>query len=181
MEGPIEVFIRNRFVEYEFVLNNRVTVLTGDSGSGKTTLDRWVQDYSKMYCLSSIFGVEVRLSQKDCELVVSSRYHMELVKLQDMDNKIFVVDEFGGFRSDTKEFNGIIENSKAFWIIMTRETMTIRSDDLGFSIVLLMRRLLKLRLFILKSILITVILLVVVLEENHITCVLTGLKKKKKS
>lgn len=79
MRGHHEIVVRNRRVQYKFVIERNITILRGDSATGKTTLIEMIEAREQLQEQS---GVELRCD-KPCRALKSQNWEAVLNGIHD--------------------------------------------------------------------------------------------------
>lgn len=116
MTGKYEVIVRNRRIQYKFVINRNITILRGDSATGKTTLIDMIAAH-QVSGLSS--GVEV-LCMKKCCVLTAMNWENALSQIKD---SIVFIDEDDDFVK-SKEFSQKIKEADNYYVIAIRNPLS---------------------------------------------------------
>jgi septin family protein len=124
----IEIHLRDKKVEFDFILTSKYTVLVGKSGTGKTTFCNRVAAYEMEPELIECLGYEklrvmpLRTSLKAYEAV-----------LKDSDY-VFVIDD-DSYLLRLKGYRSLLNESDNYFLIMSRKDGVIREEHDVFEMV----------------------------------------------
>ncbi len=113
MKGQHRIVIRNKRIQYDFVLKRNLTVIRGDSATGKTTLIDMVREFDEN---GEASGVTLQCD-KACTTLSGKRWETELQEIRD---SIVFIDEGNEFIF-TNEFAACIQKTDNYYVIATRE------------------------------------------------------------
>lgn len=113
MRGQHRIVIRNKRIQYDFVLKRNLTVIRGDSATGKTTLIDMVREFDEN---GEASGVTLQCD-KTCTTLSGKRWETELQEIRD---SIVFIDEGNEFIF-TNEFAACIQKTDNYYVIATRE------------------------------------------------------------
>ena len=115
MIGKYEIIVKNRRVQYKFIIKRNITILKGDSATGKTTLIEMIQAYQQNKENSGVFIK----CQKECVVLNSQNWEIILKNIHD---SIVFIDE-GDYFVKSKDFAKIIKSSNNYYVIVTRSSL----------------------------------------------------------
>lgn len=115
----INIHLRDRYVDYEFTIKDKFTLIRGDTASGKTTLYDLFASYSENHA-----NVECLAYKKLEALPKSKRYtYSEYANLLNTtDDTVFILDEDSSFFSIIG-FEKLLLDSNNYFIIIQRERL----------------------------------------------------------
>lgn len=120
MKGVHDVEIYDKRVHYRLVLKRNITVITGDSATGKSTIVKMLNRYRisegrgfiKVNADVPVYAFPIADRETDLKLISSYA------------NSIIIVDEGASYMT-SKEFAEIVKNSSCYFVLITRESLSM--------------------------------------------------------
>lgn len=115
MKGKIKIAVKNKHIDFRFVLDRNITILTGDSGTGKTKLINMVRDYAESGKSS---GVTLSC-EKPCLVLAGKNWEYELEQTHE---SVVFVEESTAFLT-SQAFAEAVQHSDNYYVLVTREPL----------------------------------------------------------
>lgn len=125
MTGKYLLNIKSKKIEYEFTIDRKITIITGNSATGKTTLIDLIEIFHdnksvKLKCITTEDSDSIIYSE--C-VTYSSKNIKQFIAFDSLyNNAIIFIDEDIKFVK-SKQFADIIANSNNYFVIITRDEL----------------------------------------------------------